>query len=210
MFGGSEEWSTGFFVGSENQDAQDPTQGFADAIRNAWATYHASAGALVGTGYLFRTVKLAAIDATGHTELDQVVYSHQTPALAGNISGTTLRLPPQNTLVATLYSDRVRGRASKGRMYLPGVTTGVEADGKILSSKITTLSTNLETFFQAVLTAAPPPDVVILAAKGTGALPALNAQNEPVIGIRVGDVMDTQRRRRNSLVESYVEQPFAA
>jgi len=50
---------------------------------------------------------------------------------------------------------------------------------------------------------------LILAARGSGLLPALNARNDYVETIRIGDVMDTQRRRRNGLTETYTSKVLA-
>jgi hypothetical protein len=47
------------------------------------------------------------------------------------------------------------------------------------------------------------PDELILAAKWSGLLGVIPAQNDYVETIRVGDVVDTQRRRRNGLTEVY-------
>jgi hypothetical protein len=203
MFTGGEQWSTGFFIGEENADADHPTQLLADAVRDAWEVFHESATSYIGNGYTFEQVKLASINADGHTDLENVVYSYPATAVAGAISGATLRLPPQCSLVATLTTERVRGLASKGRMYLPGITLSVDANGKLSTTQAGNVATNLQGFFNAISGSFDMPNKVILAAKGTGLLPALTAQNEPVTGIRVGDVIDTQRRRRNALVELY-------
>jgi hypothetical protein len=46
-------------------------------------------------------------------------------------------------------------------------------------------------------------DQLILAGKARSALLAGTAQNDYVETMKVGDVVDTQRRRRNGLSESY-------
>lgn len=208
MFGGAEEWSTGFFLGEEGSDAADGSDLGATAILDAWRTFFEHAGSNISASYLTTQCKIAAIDANGNTELGHVYYATPATELNGNVSAITL--PPQCSLVATLLSDRPRGKASKGRMYLPGLALMPSATtGKISSVQCGTIADNLKTFFDALEASFDVPNQLILAAKGTGALPALNAQNDVVETIRVGDVVDTQRRRRNGLTESYTSRVLA-
>lgn len=203
MFGGAEEWSTGFFLGQEGSDATAPTQAGIDQIRDAWATFFASSTSYISSLYTFTQAKAAVIDDTGHTILDSVKYSYPGTAVVGGRAAG--HLPAQCALVVTLMSDRPRGKASKGRMYLPGIAASIGNNGKIDATSAGAIATNLKTFFDSFASDADVPDQLILAAKGTGAFPALTAQNDYVEKIKVGDVIDTQRRRRNGLVETYVE-----
>jgi hypothetical protein len=209
MFGGTEVWSTGFFVGAKDADtAAAPNQAAADAVRDAWTTFFISDAAKISKDYQFTTAKLASIADDGHTVLDEVVYSYPATTISG-YSTHNQNLPPQCSLVCTLTTVRPRGLASKGRMYLPGVIGPVLSTGKLSSSDVTGISNGLKTFFDAVNASSDVPGQIILAAKGTGLLPALTAQNEWVTGFRVGDVVDTQRRRRNNLVEVYTLKTLA-
>lgn len=201
MFGGAEEWSTGFFLGQEGADAAVLSQAGLDQIKDAWAAFFTNATSWISNKYQFLEAKSALIDATGHTILSSVKYS-SAPANCFGAAGTNW-LPPQCSVVVTLLSDRPRGKASKGRMYLPGYSGGIGADGKIGGANAGAIATNMKTFFDSFAADADVPDQLILAAKGTGLTPALNAQNDFVETIRVGDVVDTQRRRRNGLVEAY-------
>lgn len=208
MFGGAEEWSTGFFLGQEGSDVADASQLTADAIRNAWITFFTNAGTAISNAYAFTQCKVAAIGADGHTELDQVYYSYPTSATVGASAGSIQA--PQVALVATLLSGTPRGKGSKGRMYLPGCTLApASATGKLPSVSIGNIATNLKTFFDTLDGSFDVPQQLILAARGTGLIPGLNARNDFVETIRVGDVYDTQRRRRNQLVETYTSRVLA-
>jgi hypothetical protein len=201
MWGGAEEWSTGFFLGQEGADAGELSQAGLDQIKEAFRVFFTHGLSWVSSNYVFTQAKSALIDATGHTILDSVKYSY---ASTSNVGGaTSAHFPSQCSLVVTLMSDRPRGKASKGRMYLPGIAGGVNGGGKIDSDRITSIANNLKTFFDSFADDADVPDQLILAAKGTGPVPALTAQNDFVETIKVGDVVDTQRRRRNGLNESY-------
>lgn len=202
MFNGAEEWSTGFFLGEEGSDADAASDLAATAILNAWRTFFEATGSHISTGYLTTQCKIALINDTGHTDQSNVYYAYPATELNGAVATPTL--PPQCSLVATLLSDRPRGKASKGRMYLPGTTCmPAVTTGKVVSTQIGTIADNLKTFFDALDASFDVPNQLILAAKGTGPVPALTAQNDTVQTIRVGDVIDTQRRRRNGLAETY-------
>jgi hypothetical protein len=204
MFGGAEEWSTGFFMGKESDDCDDWTQQAAEDILTAWRTFFEASQSRISNVYLTTQVKTAKIDSSGHTVTDQVHYAYPATTLDG--AAQTSVYPAQCSLVVTLLSDRPRGKASKGRMYLPGFVANINGGtGKISSNDANDVATTMKTFFDALTSDADfGTDQLILAAKGTGALPALNAQNDYVETIRVGDVIDTQRRRRNGLHETYV------
>lgn len=202
MFSGAEEWSTGFFLGQEGADAADGSDLGATAILDAWRTYFENATSYFSSAYLTTQCKIAAINADGTTDLANVYYAYPATELNGSVSAIVL--PPQCSLVVTLLSDRPRGKASKGRMYMPGLALQPAiGTGKLGSVQVGQIADNTKTFFDALAGSFDVPDQLILAAKGTGVLPALTAQNDVVETIRVGDVVDTQRRRRNGLAESY-------
>ena len=208
-FGGAEEWSTGFWMGSEGADAGDPN-GSAEAIAGHWRTLFELAANSFSSGYLTTQVKTAQHKAEDmKTDLSMVDFYDVSPLLDGG--GTATVFPAQISLAMTLTSEIQRGTGSKGRMYLPGINAGLaNATGKLLSTYCDTLRTNLLTFFDAVNADANVPDSVILVSKGTKTtifpgpeIIYINPHNKLVTGLRVGDVYDTQRRRRNGLTEAY-------
>lgn len=201
MWGGAEEWSTGFFLGQEGSDAAELPQAGLDLIRDSWATFFSHGLSWISNQYTFTQAKSALIDATGHTILESVKYSYPTGSVVG---GTTSgHFPSQCSLVVTLQSDRPRGIASKGRMYLPGIAGGVNGGGKLDSDRVNSIANNLKTFFDSMVGSFDIADQLILAGKARSALLAGTAQNDYVETMKVGDVVDTQRRRRNGLSESY-------
>lgn len=201
MFNGAEEWSTGFWLGEEGVDATVPTQDAVDAMLALWTTFFESSTSIISSQYFTTQCKIAHINTNGTTDAANVQYAFPAAAVNG-VTAVTI-LPAQCSLVVTLLSDRPRGLASKGRMYLPGIATNVSSNGKVSSATIGAIATNLETFFNGVRAHADIADDPILAAKGTGAFPELTAQNDYIESIRVGDVIDTQRRRRNGLTETW-------
>lgn len=202
MFGGAEEWSTGFFLGEEGAAAADPTDAAATALLDLWRTFFESANSFIASTYLTTECKINQIQAINGRVLDgSTHYAYPATQLDGAYAAQVY--PPQCSLVVTLASDRPRGLASKGRMYIPGVSAAVSANGKITTANRDVFATNVKNFFNGVRAHADIPNTPILAAKGTGVFPELTAQNDYIQTIKVGDVIDTQRRRRNGLVESY-------
>lgn len=116
-------------------------------------------------------------------------------------ASSTAALPPQASIVAS-WVTAVAGRHGKGRVYLPAPTTAVlTTDGGLLTS---TVQTGIATSTAAL--------VADLAYSGVGAdsyadmivTGAPWIRYSKVSAVRVGQVVDTQRRRRNQLTETYV------
>lgn len=208
-FNGAEIWSTGFYIGSVGSDVSNPTQTFADAVRTAWTTFFQNATTGIGNSWKTDQIKVAQISAAGVTSLTNVVYAPYGTAIAG--ANSTITYPPQIALVASLENAGARGLAAKGRMYLPGVSLSLQTNGTLTSANALAIANNLKTFLDAVNAAAPTGEDVILASQGNRVkdedgkyvpVPG-TAVNAVVNRVRVGSVYDTQRRRRNAMVETY-------
>lgn len=208
-FGGAEIWSTGFYVGSVNADVSNPTQQFADAIRTAWTAFWGGATSYVSSNWKVDNVKVAQVGVDGKTLMENVVHAPYGTALQGTAASPIL--PPQIALVASLENAGARGLAAKGRMYLPGIAATLGTNGQISVTNAGTIAANMKTFFDAVNSAAPTGETVILASQGRR-VKGSDGQYAPVPGtavnavvnrVRVGSVYDTQRRRRNQMVETY-------
>lgn len=201
MFGGEEEWSTGFYMGNVSADANLPQQSIVDAIGPLWQTFFTTAANGFNSNYKTHEIKIVQLKATdGKTVPDsQVYYTYPAPITGGY---TTNINPPQISAVATLISPIARGLASKGRMFLPGTGFSVDTNGRIPTASQTSLTNNLKTFLRAV-NDLPEDNVILLSSKGRTA-PLLGAPvMHEVISVRIGNVYDTQRRRRNALTEVY-------
>ena len=111
-------------------------------------------------------------------------------------------LPYQSSLVFTLQTGQP-GRSYRGRMYLPFVTAAM-VNGRISTSSTTLAARALQVSTLLATIADEMPSIA-------GGRPVIvsKAQNAitPVISVRVGNVMDTQRRRRDALAESFGTAP---
>lgn len=208
-YSGAEIWSTSFYVGSVGADAAAPTQAFADAIRTAWTTLYTSTAMKISSQYQTSEVKLALLDTAGKTDLATVTYApYGTPANGWYSGGS---YPPQVALAVTLEHTGARGLAAKGRMYFPGPGYQLTNTGTLSGTDIAGGATAVKTFLDAVNAAAPSGNKVILASQGRR-VKGSDGKYEPVPGtavnalvdrVKIGSVLDTQRRRRNGLVEVY-------
>jgi hypothetical protein len=200
-FGGSEVWTTGFYLGTEGADASDPTQTNVDNIATAWSTFFTHANTKVNNGYKTHRIKAVTYGASGTPDLSTLKIHDYTPDIAGASNATPF--PAQTSLVGTLRSSIVHGKASHGRMYLPGIVAVVQADGRIQATDRDAIGLKFKEFITNVRGYAGMPGFPILIAKGQPIIIA--AQSKYVYSVRVGNVYDTQRRRRNGLAETYYD-----
>lgn len=209
-FGGAEQWSTGFQMGFEASAVTDIDPGAAQAVAAAWEVFFENSIHHIPDEYRTTETKVALINANGTTNVDEISYHTLSPVVVGGSPDNPM--PAQITVAATLTSQFQRGLASKGRMYLPGYAHTVQAaDGKIPTARTAELVAGIKLFLDTVNANVLLPGLVIIASKGhkTGALDANNqpvyvdGRNAVVTGCRIGNVYDTQRRRRNDLTEQY-------
>lgn len=107
--------------------------------------------------------------------------------------------PNQTALVATLLTPKA-GRSGKGRIYLPMLALGGLLDDRMTGATQSDLAQQMSGFLSAMnqisTPTAGPFRIAVQSRKGAG-IPA------PVTGVSIGDVLDTQRRRRNKVKENY-------
>lgn len=188
-FSGAEEWQVGLrlaqpFAGATEAQLEDLSDAMAALLPN------------VGFpgGRRFLGVKVAPQDVNGRYPdgVDAVEYLRPTPLVGAASAGF-----PQIALVLSLRTARSRGYASNGRMYLPSTFSISASTGLIPETDALNAATAGANFIAAVgLVGLGEPSV--MSTVGAGRV-------ETITGVRVGRVMDTQRRRRNQLPETYTE-----
>lgn len=207
-YGNAEEWSTGFYMGQDTADVVAPTQTAADRFLTEWQVFFTTSAVGISSNWKTEGVRVAALDPDdGKSIPGEVFYAYPTTPFSG--TGSTSNLAPQLTLVASLQATPDRGLGAKGRMYLPGVVQPIGANGKIIATDATKVATGMQVLFNSLNASADIEGQVINASKGRnlgvfGDMPV----NRYVTNVLVGDVYDTQRRRRNQLIESYVSKPI--
>lgn len=135
------------------------------------------------------TVRVHQLNSTG-TESVDVAES----AIDG-MTSTGSALPPQCAHVVTLIGGV--GRSRTGRMYLPAPNaTNLTTQGRVSSAVCTIVADVWQDIFQGINTGAITGTRVVVWSR-------TRSTSSEVTGIKVGDVVDTQRRRRNAVAETY-------
>jgi len=201
MYNGNEEWSTGFYLGATGADAAAPTEAFADVVLASWEDFFTATNTSISFNWKTHGVKLARFNTDGTTETSTVVQKTYTTAIAGQNGGAGF--PPQVTLVASLLAGLGTQPGDKGRMFIPGPASGLDTTGHSTTGYNQTIATNLKTFFDDLNGSFDTPGQLINASHPPVVIGGPSPINKVVTTIKVGNVYDTQRRRRNNLVESY-------
>jgi hypothetical protein len=202
-YGGAEEWSTGCFFGIADADAEDPTQASADAFLAAWKTFFENSNTGISNKYLTVGVRVSKLfKDTGKVDPALNFYAHPTVPFAG--TGGSQSPHPQLSVVLSLQARPDAGLAAKGRMYLPGITHALGTNAMMSGADTLKIVTTAATMFNGLNDHADMPGRLINASRGRN-LGILNDQpvNRFVQDVLVGGAYDTQRRRRNQLVETY-------
>jgi hypothetical protein len=206
MFGGAEIWSTGFWAGHAGSDAPAPTDLMAEAVATAWTPFFTAGADLISYLYKTATIKITPYNADGTINVPGVkTFSYATPIVGAHTGNGH---PPQIAVVASLIAGNGKGLAGKGRMFIPGVGDGVDPTGHMTTSTCTSIASNLSTFFANVNASIDSPGEAINASKRDFVIGDLTPINRALTAVRVGNVFDTQRRRRNALSEVYSSDPI--
>lgn len=193
---GNEVWSCGLRFASVGGFTPVHDEPMLTAVKNAVQTYHTAANTKVSSRALLTFCKLNVIGTDGHyvgEDTHEFVY---TPVGGGGSDTTT----PANQVAwaVSLTTGVERGPAHRGRFYLPLPVVMPQSSGLLDTTLCTNLVTQTNTFL-AALNAAHASAAVAVFSRKSGA-----AAHRNVTGCQVGKVLDTQRRRRNKLVETYV------
>lgn len=171
--------------------------GSADTVLTAWA---AAIGLLFNHDPgLGNTVKSHISDQVGVddalvAELSDVTGRQVTKFMTAAVhagTNTDEPLPPQ-VAVAVSTRTALATKEGRGRFYLPPLATGACVAGEIILAAQEAIVAGAQTALTSMSTAGFP---VVVYHRDT-----LSA--DPVLRVDVGSVFDTQRRRRNKLVES--------
>jgi hypothetical protein len=119
-------------------------------------------------------------------------------------AGTGAPTKPYQTSVCVSLLSGIPGRRFRGRIYLPALAATISATTLRMAPTISqAISDDAVDWLSAVAAAGPTSPALV---------PAVwSKMNESAVAIsstRVGDVLDTQRRRRDSLVETYYSSPL--
>lgn len=134
-------------------------------------------------------VKIVAQDENGKV-INGANYFTLKTAVAGT-STASATIPPQLAVVASLRTG-ARGPGGRGRMYWP-LNTSLGTDGLVSATAVTLLKNQVKTFAEAVRAIGPLASVVNVGPRTYSSLKT----------VEVGNMYDSQRRRKNALRETY-------
>jgi hypothetical protein len=213
---GGDQWSCGLRT-LAHEPGLTNVQGNALALAaaNRWKAFANS----VGGSKVFApngTNTFATIEGVTVRELNNngvtVAQYEAAPSTAGTNNGAmTSVLPNQCSLVVTLLTARA-GRTGKGRIYLPAAGFVLNTAGRIATADIAVLVPVIKTMLDGLNTDlnAQMPGVKLAVQSAVAAAiqwPWTGTEGAyvgaAINSFRVGDVVDTQRRRRASLIEAY-------
>jgi len=178
-----ESWS--FTLHAEGSlSTADAATSFGDALTAAWG---AGMDDVTTADVDCTLASVAALDPATDGQLTRVEV---VLALTGVATGEML--PFQCATVISLLTASAT-RHGRGRFYLPPLAVSTVDGGLISAAAITSLDAAWTAFFDSLNTDGINPVV----RNRTGHI------STPVTSARVGNVFDTQRRRRNKLVEVY-------
>ena len=196
---GGESWSCGLRTAVDTPNAAELdrlARGADTAFGNFWTTAPGQLKTQNPSGCTYDGVTARSLTNEGVTIL-QVERS-----ALGPIAGTSPNAPGGDQLALTVsLLTPLAGRSGRGRVYLPFTAAGTSpVTGRLDSGTIGNIAAGFSALLDALNTA-----------NDSGTInPAISVQSRvagghssPVIGIRVGDVLDTIRGRRKKLKEVY-------
>jgi hypothetical protein len=181
------------FQHGHHVSSADSAIGVAGDAAAAWSTFlgTAAVNTFYNTGVVWAQVNVSELGATPSAP---IVTSAQANIALGGLS-SDLALPPQCSPCVSLTTATAGSRA-RGRMFLPSPDiTSIVFAGRLTSGFRTAVITGLDTYF-ATMTINGHDTVVVSAVGGV-------YTTYEVVTIRLGDVVDTQRSRRNDIAEVY-------
>jgi hypothetical protein len=199
---GGETWSIGLRTGA----VAIPTTAQLDALASNVATLFQaciSSGtdgiqARNPTTWTFESVTARHVTAAGLTD------RLGNPQIATTAGGSATQYQPDQIAVVFTLLSATPGRSGKGRVYIPVLSIAGIVASRLTFAQISDFADTFALFLGGIS---------IMTGGGIGPFPiCVQSRLGPgvpsqVTAVSVGDVMDTQRRRRDKLVENRVSMP---
>lgn len=190
---GGEIWACG--VRSMGFVLPQYLQGVSDAAAVAWRSWASGTGSGFSIDSTIDKVTTRVISVAG---LSTDIAESAVPAGAGG--GVSTNVPNQCTVVLSLLTGKP-GRGNRGRMYLPTLSLSIGSKGRLNTGAAALMlgpAKKLIDDLNLALQVGPTSSD-----NRIGIQSKVGPHATQVTEVRMGDVVDTQRRRRDALVENY-------
>jgi hypothetical protein len=192
---GGEAWSCGFRMWKSGGSVEADATAMLVPVSAAIAAYHTSSSSQISAAAKLSFVKVNAISLAG-TYQGAGTTEATFPDTAGG--GAALAPHPnQVALVISLLTGYSRGPAHRGRFYMPLPVFLPQADGLITDAD-RDFARGAANSLRTAVNASGTGHVMTVMSRKAGA-----PGHRAVTSIEVGRALDTQRRRRRSLIEDY-------
>jgi len=171
-----------------------------NAVRNGFAQFLSTQGAKFPTALQYKEVRASALTQVNPGEDPEWPLPTQVSPFAANTGGTAsdITLPYEVACCLTLNTNTRGTSRFRGRTYLGPFSAGMMgSNGNFDPTKVNALATAFGTDVIASVEASTDYELHVISQKyGTSA---------KVTGVKVGQVPDSQRRRRRDRVENYYQ-----
>ena len=193
LYNGAEIWSLSF---SLHPFSATPTELKAQPLWNDAVAWFQNPMSNISSRAVLQEIKVNRVNELGHYSNPSYTERYA-PPLAQHAPGSSSTVAwPQLAVAVSLRTPLQRGPGSVGRFYPPLPAVGMAADtGRITPTAAQSMADSAARFIDAINARYAPWTVVVAS--------AVNATAVRVTRVEVGDVMDTQRRRRNRMREIY-------
>lgn len=199
--GGLDIWSCQFHLATVDPLANqlewwNAVTSQAENIKDLVEDFVGNPAALIPQGVNLDWVKLAMVGEDGRYMYEAVEVQADK---SGGVMGSFI---PQATIAFTMESPKWKDPGKYNRFYLPTSNPSGNGEFRLNQSQVNLALTTCQTLIEGVneilagLTATPASMVSVVSGTREGSTLA-------VIKLRLGRVIDTQRRRRNAIPEEY-------
>jgi hypothetical protein len=193
---GSEIWSNTINLDPTSDISVFNGAAYLASIQAALAAWYGLPASHMSNHSFLTFLKCNAIGADGRYSDPggSVVFDYPAPVAGGSLTSD----PPVITTAYSWYTDQKRGAGAHGRIFPPNNTSTNNGSQYITGAEATSYAAAGASLLGILRNLGGPPNVVdpVVASNVT-------ATNYVIKGVRVGNVKDVQRRRRDNLVEVY-------
>nr|CRY96543.1 hypothetical protein [uncultured prokaryote] len=211
----AEEWSCNIRVATYDttipRDRRDASVGaceeyLRDTVSEALPAWFSNPLANIGNYAWLEYMKVNAIAPNGRYLYDETVVDYISP-VQGGVNVTASNKPFQTAKVLTMETGETRGKASRGRIYLPQPANALQANGTF---QLLAFEMNAHAAMVNDLSATLISDLEEYVFEPSVISPLGGPQGtvRAITGVSMDDVFDTQRRRARSISGTRLTQNF--